>query len=94
MDLHLEEDPHSGEGTLFLPLNESIDLRGISNVTFSIEFYMKNLFEVLTDEYGNNYFMLSASKNYVTDSGEVFYAPLPIRISYVENENGLTVNPE
>ena len=92
--MEYQEDPYSGEGVLFLPLYEPIDLRGMEHVTFSIEFFMKDLFEVRTDDVGNNYYMLSASKNYVTDAGEVFYAPLPIRISYVENENGFTVNPK
>jgi hypothetical protein len=91
--LNLTEDPHSGEAWLFMPLNQPIDLTGVSNATFSCELYMKHLFEVFTDTAGQTYYMLGSAKNFRNAAGEYFFGPLPVRISYRENTNGFTVEP-
>ena len=89
-NLNLTEDPNSGEAWLFMPMNQSIDLTDIDAVTFSFELYMKHLLEVYTDDSGDKFYMLGASKNFKNSAGELFFGPLPIRISYKENENGFT----
>mgnify|MGYP001071913917 CR=1 FL=1 len=92
-NLNLTEDPHSGEAWLFMPLNQSIDLTGISTATFSVELYMTHLFEVFSDDEGQVYYMLGSAKNFRNAAGEYFFGPLPVRISYSENENGFPVDP-
>lgn len=91
--LNITEDPNSGEAWLFMPMNQSLDLTSSSKVTFSFELYMKHLFEVFTDNYGDNFYMLGAAKNFKNHAGELFFGPLPVRISYKENPNGFTVDP-
>ncbi len=90
--LNITEDPHTGEAWLFMPMNNSIDLTNSSKVTFSFELYMKKLFEVYKAADGSYCYMLGASKNFKNKAGELFFGPLPIRISYKENPNGFTVN--
>jgi len=85
------QDPCSGEAWLFLPLHESIDLTSISNVSFSFEFFMKDLFEVYIDEDSNANYILSVGKSYTDQDENVFYAPLPIKATYFENDDGFSV---
>jgi len=90
--LEFTEDPYSGEAWLFLPMTSSIDLRNHNNVSFSFEFFLKDLFEVYLDSDGNPVFILAAGKTYVDQGGRQHSSPLPIRISYTENSNGYPVD--
>jgi hypothetical protein len=84
-------DPCSGEAWIFLPLYNPIDLTTISNVSFSFEFFMKDLFEVYFEENGNANFIISVGKSYTDQEGHVYYSPLPIKASYFESENGFPI---
>lgn len=91
--LSLNEDPHSGEAWVFMPMAEPIDLTTMDAVNFSFEFFIHALFNVFTDDQGNTRYMLDASKNYVDQDGQYYYAPLPIRIRYAANQDGFPVKP-
>ena len=82
------EDPNSGEAWVFLPLHQSIDLTRIDNVSFVFEFFMKKLLDVYQYE-GTYYYMLSGGKDYINSNGKSFFAPLPLRVKYFRNKDGL-----
>jgi len=90
-NLNFTEDPYSGEAWLFLPMTSSINLENHNKVSFSFEFFLKDLFEVYFDSENNPVFMLAAGKTYLDQGGRKHSSPLPIRISYAENANGYTV---
>ncbi|KKL86962.1 hypothetical protein LCGC14_1939480 [marine sediment metagenome] len=85
------EDPSSGEAWLFLPLYDPIDLTIINNVTITFEMFIKDLFEVYQWE-EVKYFVLSKEREYVDSLDRTYYAPLPLRVSYFANPEGLTVS--
>jgi len=91
-NLEFTEDPCSGEAWLFLPMTSSIDLRNHDKVSFSFEFFLKDLFEVYLDAENNPVFVMAAGKTYTDQSGRRHCSPLPIRISYSENIDGFPVD--
>lgn len=100
-----ESNPNSGEAWVFLPMHDPIDVTGMSGVTISFEMFMKGLLEVYEPDTtaasyeDTTYFkdgsdrihVLSSGKTYTDENGHVYYAPLPIRVSYAENANGISV---
>ncbi|MBI9106663.1 MAG: hypothetical protein JEZ04_07930 [Spirochaetales bacterium] len=99
------EDPNSGEAMVFLPMYDAIDLREIDNVSITFEMFMKGLLEVYPPIPGetraseafvdnqDRVHVLSSGKTYIDEDGNTYYAPLPIKVSYKANPDGMAVAP-
>ena len=94
-------DPGPGvEPWLFIPMHESIDLTGFAvgdKIAFSFELFFKDLlyehyYENDNIYYDSNYFYyLTPFNAYEDQDGNKFYGPLPLRIDYAENTNGIEI---